>query len=417
MIFADRTPKVQKTSLDSCSRTWLVNSRGIARKVKNATIFSDYQIKDFGAEAERECPNCKHIIDNSDVSLEWPGLPAGVKFDPSDQELLEHLAGKVGLDNSKSHMFIDEFIPTLEEDQGICYTHPENLPGVKKDGSSAHFFHRTSNAYATGQRKRRKIDGQYGISQEYVRWHKTGKTKPVLENGVQKGWKKIMVLYKSSKRGCKPDKANWVMHQYHLGSEEEEKDGELVVSKVLYQPQTKPAEKNETDMDNEDMDVLAIKTGPRTPKTNTPKPPRPRTNLPDDEELEQNFQIIPEQLKVNQETSTTESVLPVSLNECVNPTWCAGESQAVEEPDSNINDEALLCHEDLDSFPAFEDSSLQFQFPDLDHSKNEIPGKISNSLSGFYDLDNIEIDTPPDFQLADLQFGSQDSITSWLDRL
>lgn len=107
-----------------------------------------------------------------------------------------------------------------------------------------------------------------------------------------------MVLYKSSKRGCKPDKANWVMHQYHLGSEEEEKDGELVVSKVLYQPQTKPAEKNETDMDNEDMDVLAIKTGPRTPKTNTPKPPRPRTNLPDDEELEHNFQIIPEQVVV-----------------------------------------------------------------------------------------------------------------------
>lgn len=106
------------------------------------------------------------------------------------------------------------------------------------------------------------------------------------------------------------------------------------------------------------------------------------------------------QLKDNQETSTTESVLPVSLNECVNPTWCAGESQAVEDPDPNINDEALLCHEDLDSFPAFEDSSLQFQFPDLDHSKNEIPGKINNSLSGIYDLDNIEIDTPPDFQLA-----------------
>ena len=26
-------------------------------------------------------------------------------------------------------MFIDEFIPTLEESGGICYTHPENLPG------------------------------------------------------------------------------------------------------------------------------------------------------------------------------------------------------------------------------------------------------------------------------------------------
>lgn len=63
------------------------------------------------------------------VSLEWPGLPAGVKFDPSDLELLEHLEGKVGLGNSKPHMFIDEFIPTLEENEGICYTHPENLPG------------------------------------------------------------------------------------------------------------------------------------------------------------------------------------------------------------------------------------------------------------------------------------------------
>jgi len=26
-------------------------------------------------------------------------------------------------------MFFDEFIPTLEGEQGIFYTHPENLPG------------------------------------------------------------------------------------------------------------------------------------------------------------------------------------------------------------------------------------------------------------------------------------------------
>lgn len=63
------------------------------------------------------------------VSPEWPGLPIGVKFDPSDAELLEHLAAKCGAGNSRPHLFIDEFIPTLEEDQGICYTHPENLPG------------------------------------------------------------------------------------------------------------------------------------------------------------------------------------------------------------------------------------------------------------------------------------------------
>lgn len=63
------------------------------------------------------------------VSPEWPGFPVGVKFDPSDAELLEHLAAKCGLENTEPHLFIHEFIPTIEGDQGICYTHPENLPG------------------------------------------------------------------------------------------------------------------------------------------------------------------------------------------------------------------------------------------------------------------------------------------------
>ena len=63
------------------------------------------------------------------VSHEWPGFPAGVKFDPSDVELIEHLAAKCGVGNSKPHKFIDVFIPTLDGEGGICYTHPENLPG------------------------------------------------------------------------------------------------------------------------------------------------------------------------------------------------------------------------------------------------------------------------------------------------
>jgi len=61
--------------------------------------------------------------------MQWPGLPAGVKFDPSDSELLEHLEGKIGLGGSKPHVLIDEFIPTIDNDEGICYSHPENLPG------------------------------------------------------------------------------------------------------------------------------------------------------------------------------------------------------------------------------------------------------------------------------------------------
>ena len=58
-----------------------------------------------------------------------PGLPAGVKFDPTDHEILEHLEAKILSDARKLHPLIDEFIPTLEGENGICYTHPEKLPG------------------------------------------------------------------------------------------------------------------------------------------------------------------------------------------------------------------------------------------------------------------------------------------------
>ncbi|KAK1271528.1 NAC domain-containing protein 8 [Acorus gramineus] len=375
------------------ARSWLIDSRGIAKKVKNPT-YSNYQIKEWGLEANRQCPNCSQRIDNSDVAVGWPGLPAGVKFDPSDVELLEHLAGKVGLNDSKSHLFIDEFIPTLDEQDGICYTHPQNLPGVKKDGGSAHFFHRAANAYSTGQRKRRKIHNKHGVPAEHIRWHKTGKTKPVIDNGIQKGFKKIMVLYRSSKKGSKPDRANWVMHQYHIGTEEDEKDGEFVVSKVFYQMQAKETEKAELELVEKESDILTSKVIPRTPKTNTPHPPRlrkqPLYNEDEDEDAEHQLPGKDAEFMEPQLQSS-----PVHLEEIQShPAWWAGQSHAAENPNSNFVYDLLLCHEELDCLPSIEDSGL--------------------ASCGIPDLDNIELDTPPDFQLADLQFGSQDS---WFDRL
>ncbi|KAK4755589.1 hypothetical protein SAY87_009346 [Trapa incisa] len=182
------------------------------------------------------CPSCGHKLEGKP---DWLGLPAGVKFDPTDQELIEHLEAKVevGKDNMKSHPLIDEFIPTIEGEDGICYTHPEKLPGVTRDGLSRHFFHRPSKAYTTGTRKRRKIQTECDLQGGETRWHKTGKTRPVMLNGRQKGCKKILVLYTNFGKNRKPEKTNWVMHQYHLGQHEEEKEGELVVSKIFYQTQ------------------------------------------------------------------------------------------------------------------------------------------------------------------------------------
>ncbi|XP_028101430.1 NAC domain-containing protein 73-like [Camellia sinensis] len=77
------------------------------------------------------CPSCGHNIELQDRAgiEDLPGLPAGVKFDPSDQEILEHLEAKVSSNAHKIHPLIDEFIPTIDGENGICYTHPEKLPG------------------------------------------------------------------------------------------------------------------------------------------------------------------------------------------------------------------------------------------------------------------------------------------------
>ena len=142
--------------------------------------------------------------------------------------------------------------------------------GVKQDGTASHFFHRAIKAYNTGTRKRRKILGQdFGD----VRWHKTGKTKPVILDGVQKGCKKIMVLYTSMVRGGKSEKTNWVMHQYHLGTEEDEFDGEYIISKVFYQQQTvKLGGKDEQDIP-ETSRAAIVKVDPVTPQSVTPDLP------------------------------------------------------------------------------------------------------------------------------------------------
>ncbi|XP_028094455.1 NAC domain-containing protein 73-like, partial [Camellia sinensis] len=130
--------------------------------------------------------------------------------------------------NKKNYQLYDQ---TIERLHSYCCYHA----GVSKDGLIRHFFHRPSKAYTTGTRKRRKVHTD--IDGNETRWHKTGKTRPVFINGKVKGHKKILVLYTNYGKQRKPEKTNWVMHQYHLGNNEDERDGELVVSKVFYQTQ------------------------------------------------------------------------------------------------------------------------------------------------------------------------------------
>ena len=56
-------------------------------------------------------------------------LPVGIKFDPTDQELIKHLEAKVSVDSARFQSLIDLFIPTIDSEHDICYTQPEKLPG------------------------------------------------------------------------------------------------------------------------------------------------------------------------------------------------------------------------------------------------------------------------------------------------
>ena len=108
-----------------------------------------------------------------------------------------------------------------------------------------------------------------------------------------KGGRRYWFSTKLRKKGGKPDKADWVMHQYHLGVEEKEKVGELVVSKILYQLKTKQADKPEMEIGNEESDAFTSRVSPKTPKTKTPQPCRPN-NIPG--KAEQNDTILQDQV-------------------------------------------------------------------------------------------------------------------------
>ncbi|KAL1803327.1 hypothetical protein ACET3Z_031974 [Daucus carota] len=82
----------------------------------------------------------------------------------------------------ESHPFINEFISTVEDDDGICYEHPQNLPVLNRNGSVSITLEQES------------VKRIHGDDLTNVCWHKTGRTYSVVLDGMQKRCK-ITVLY------------------------------------------------------------------------------------------------------------------------------------------------------------------------------------------------------------------------------
>ncbi|RLN08389.1 NAC domain-containing protein 73-like [Panicum miliaceum] len=128
--------------------------------------------------------------------------------------------------------------------------------------------------------------------------------------------------------------------------------------------------------------------------------------------------VVSIQLLLQDEGEPTISIVSME-DDAVNPAWCAGaeEQQAVGGASrAQLNsDEPLLCREDSNSLN--DEALLPLDYPILSQCRNEILDRNLNTFYGLPDLHNVDLGTPPDLQLGDLQFGSQESLGSWLDRI
>lgn len=82
--------------------------------------------------------------------------------------------------------------------------------------------------------------------------------------------------------------------------------------------------------------------------------------------------------------------------------WLAGESQAVENYDFDGLDDILVCNEILDTSSVLNGTGLNCTSSNgLACDTNVLAGPGHDNLPyGISDLENLELDTPPDFQLS-----------------
>ncbi|XP_020398503.1 SUPPRESSOR OF GAMMA RESPONSE 1 [Zea mays] len=152
-------------------------------------------------------------------SQSWPGLPRGVEFNPSDSDLLWHLAAEVGNALAERHPFINEFIKFVDDVREFICTHPQHIPGVRQDGRASYFFHRSFEPY---------------INENDVNncLKKIGSHRSIILDGTLMGCKEVFALYADMPSDKRSQETDWRLHQYHLQNTVKA-ESEIVASKIF----------------------------------------------------------------------------------------------------------------------------------------------------------------------------------------
>ncbi|KAH7301935.1 hypothetical protein KP509_23G048900 [Ceratopteris richardii] len=240
-----------------------------------------------------------------------------------------------------------------------------------------------------------------------------------------------MVLYVSAGKKKKPEKTNWVMHQYHLGSDEEEREGELVVSKVFYQVQPRqigPTGKDDVEEPGDVLEQVALEQvveqsscmpepGHSHPKGLFVSLCEQVNNL--EASLgEKQIEASISDSKIEKSVSTNENTSSVEIS---NTEVClddASQSELQEDHPLNLGSMPfsgsfdpellkLLCSESLKGFSQGDGTS------DWKSLIAEVCSKRESQDA--FSLDKVSLGTPPD--LLDQLFSSQGSFADWAEKL
>uniref|UniRef100_A0A7N0UX38 NAC domain-containing protein n=1 Tax=Kalanchoe fedtschenkoi TaxID=63787 RepID=A0A7N0UX38_KALFE len=127
-------------------------------------------------------------------------LPPGVRFQPTDEELVfQYLAKKI------FHLPLPaSIIPEVE----VCKSDPWDLPGDKSE--TRYFFSSREAKYPNGSRSNRATGSGY--------WKATGIDRKIMCRGRNQvgGLKKTLVFYQGKPN--KGTRTDWIMHEYRLDS-------------------------------------------------------------------------------------------------------------------------------------------------------------------------------------------------------